>query len=69
VQIDYLMWASAEADLSAVIGINLSPNRGFRRGEGGWVDVVWAFMVARGWGRGAFSLTSQRLQAIHGGRP
>ncbi len=23
-----------------------------RRGEGGWVDVVWAFMVARGDGHG-----------------
>jgi hypothetical protein len=21
-----------------------------RRGESGWVEVVWAFMVARGWG-------------------
>ena len=21
-----------------------------RRGEGGWVDVEWAFMVARWWG-------------------
>ena len=31
-------------------GINLSLNRGFRRGEGGWVDGWWAFMVARGWG-------------------
>jgi hypothetical protein len=30
------------------IGINLSLNPGFRRGEGGWVDAGWAFMVARG---------------------
>jgi len=30
------------------IGINLSPNPGCRRGEGGWVDAGWAFMVARG---------------------
>ncbi|MGZ3642877.1 MAG: hypothetical protein ACXVCM_03410 [Ktedonobacteraceae bacterium] len=37
------------ADLSALIGINRSLNRGFRRGEGGWVDEWWAFMVARGW--------------------
>ncbi len=37
----------ARVDTSAVIGINLNPNRGFRRGEGGWVDVAWAFMVAR----------------------
>ena len=22
----------------------------FRRGESGWVDGLWAFMVARGWG-------------------
>src|SRR5437764_7960826 len=33
------------------IRINLSPNPGFRRGEGGWVEVVWALMVARGWGK------------------
>ncbi len=32
------------------IGINLSPNPGSCRGESGWVDVVWAFMVARGKG-------------------
>jgi hypothetical protein len=31
-------------------GHHLSPNPGFRRGEGGKVDVGWAFMVARGWG-------------------
>ena len=31
-----------------VIRINLSLNRGFRRGEGGWVDRWGAFMVARG---------------------
>ena len=37
----------ARVDTSAVIGINLNPNRGFRRGEGGWVDAGWAFMVAR----------------------
>ena len=36
------------------IGIDLSPNLGFRRGEGGWVDVGWAFMVARGWVCGPF---------------
>ena len=30
--------------------INLSPSQGFRRGEGGWVDGWWAFMVARGVG-------------------
>jgi len=36
------------------IGINLSPNPGFRRGESGWVDGVWAFMVARGMGCGPF---------------
>src|SRR5437660_10320368 len=29
------------------ICINPSPNRGFRRGEGGWEDGWWAFMVAR----------------------
>ena len=33
--------------LGRPIGINLRLNREFRRGEGGWVDVVWAFMVAR----------------------
>ncbi len=27
--------------------INLSLNPGFRRGEGGWVDGLGAFMVAR----------------------
>src|SRR5947199_1214847 len=32
---------------AAVIGINLKPNRGFRRGESGWVDGRWVFMVAR----------------------
>jgi len=30
------------------IGINLSPNPGCCRGEGGWVDAGWAFRVARG---------------------
>src|SRR6266581_9268582 len=35
---------------SRPIRINLNPCRGFRRGEGGWVDVEWAFMVAREWG-------------------
>ena len=35
------------ADLSAKIGINLSLNPGFRRGEGGLVDGLGAFMVAR----------------------
>jgi len=29
------------------IGINLSLNPGFRRGEGGWAGVLGAFMVAR----------------------
>src|SRR6266480_7772236 len=28
-------------------GIKRNPNRGFRRGEGGWVDERWALMVAR----------------------
>jgi len=37
---------------SVVVGqgricINLNHNRGFRRGEGGWVDGWWAFTVAR----------------------
>ncbi len=35
------------APLVAPIGVNLSTNRGFRRGEGGCVDVGWAFMVTR----------------------
>ena len=26
----------------------------FRRGEGGWVDVGWAFMVVRRWGYSLF---------------
>ena len=30
------------------IGVNVRFNRGFRRGEGSWVDGWWAIMVARG---------------------
>jgi hypothetical protein len=35
------------------IGINLSLDLGFRRGEGGWEAGWWACMVARGWGETA----------------
>jgi hypothetical protein len=40
-------WADVGADVSALKGINLNPSPGFRRGESGCVDVVWAFMVTR----------------------
>ncbi len=39
-----------ETPCGSPIGINRSLNRGFRRGEGGWVDGWCAFMVARGVG-------------------
>ena len=39
--------AAACGDMRRPIGINLSPTSGFRRGEGGCVDVGRAFMVAR----------------------
>jgi len=34
-----------------------------RRGECGWVEVVWAFMVARGWGtlHSTVQLAAQKL--------
>jgi len=41
---------------------------GFRRSEGGWADVAWAFMVARGQGHGRVSM-SEHIRANHDGRP
>ena len=43
-----------------------------RRGECGWVEVVWAFMVARGWGMllylhtSTVQLAAQKLYEKHG---
>ncbi len=39
-----------------------------RRGECGWVEVVWAFMVARGWGtlHSTVQLAAQKLYEKHG---
>ena len=40
-----------------------------RRGECGWVEVVWAFMVARGWGTlhtSTVQLAAQKLYEKHG---
>ena len=40
----------------------------FRRGEGGWVDVGWAFMVTRGSECGVF-IDEQTSSMNHVGRP
>jgi len=47
---DVLYWSVSlllQYVLMEVIRINLSPNPVFCRGEGGWVDGWWAFMIAR----------------------
>src|SRR6266699_612777 len=51
------------------IGINLSPTPGFRRGEGGWVEVVWALTVARHGSPGDVGLSMHDERAHHPGRP
>jgi hypothetical protein len=47
---DWVLYSCAGRLRGTSNSINLSPSPGFRRGEDGWVDEGWAFMVARGWG-------------------
>ena len=49
------------------IGINLSLSPGFRRGEGGLVDGLGAFKVARGWGETSHSAVSRYLESSTAG--
>ena len=39
------------------------------RGESGWVDVEWAFMIARRGSPGDFGLSIHSELAHHPGRP
>ena len=55
-----LVWLKFRDHLAGCpIDIILSLNPGFRRGEGGWVDGLGAFLVARGWGETAHAAVSR----------
>ena len=56
----YKISASRDAKVTQFAPI-LRVDHRFRRGESGWCEVGWAFMVARGVGRGDFHGTTWSL--------